>query len=99
MQQKKNAETQPEKIIIGMIPTGNPENLRKQALELAQQLQLTLNKPVNIYISKNYTGLVAGDKTSKKYSEVLGTKDLMPATNHQYNSVRNMVELMKIELK
>ena len=41
MQQKKNAETQPEKIIIGMIPTGNPENLRKQALELAQQLQST----------------------------------------------------------
>lgn len=58
-------EPQPEKIVIGMIPSGNPENLRKQALELAQQLQVILNIPVNIYISKNYAGLVEAMRTKK----------------------------------
>lgn len=61
----KNVEAQPEKITIGMIPSGNPEKLRKQALELAQQLQVILNIPVNIYMSKNYVGLVDAMKTKK----------------------------------
>jgi phosphonate transport system substrate-binding protein len=60
-----NGETSPAQITIGVIPGGNPENLREQSLELAKSLQATLNVPVNIYISKNYAGLVEAMKAKK----------------------------------
>lgn len=61
------AETEPTppSITIGVIPGGNPENLREQGLALAKELQAKLNIPVNIYISKNYAGLVEAMKTKK----------------------------------
>lgn len=62
---EKNIEQPPEKITLGMIPAGDPEKMSKQALELAQALQSSLNIPVNIYISKNYAGLVEAMKTKK----------------------------------
>lgn len=55
----------PASITIGIIPGGNPENLREQSVELAKELQNTLNIPVNIYISKNYAGLIEAMKTQK----------------------------------
>lgn len=58
-------ETNPPAITIGVIPGGNPENLREQSLALAKELQTKLNIPVNIYISKNYEGLVDAMKTKK----------------------------------
>jgi phosphonate transport system substrate-binding protein len=60
-----HAESQPKEITIGVIPGGNPENLKKQSLDLAQLLQKELNLPVNIYVSKNYTGLVEAMKNKK----------------------------------
>jgi phosphonate transport system substrate-binding protein len=59
------AESQPKEITIGLIPGGNPENLKKQSLDLAQLLQKELNISVNMYVSKNYAGLVEAMKTKK----------------------------------
>ena len=58
-------EESPKEITIGMIPGGNPEKLREQSLALAKALQAELNVPVNIYISKNYAGLVEAMKQKK----------------------------------
>lgn len=60
-----SAEVAPAEITIGVIPGGNPENLREQGLALAKELQSKLNIPVNIYISKNYAGLVDAMKAKK----------------------------------
>lgn len=60
-----NTEPTPEQITIGVIPGGNPDNLREQAVELAKELQSQLNIPVNIYVSKNYVGLVEAMKAKK----------------------------------
>lgn len=43
--------------------------------------------------------LFTQNKVSKKYSEVLGTHDLLPATSKQYDPVREMVKSMNIEVK
>lgn len=59
------SEAVPPSITIGVIPGGNPENLREQGLALAKELQAKLNIPVNIYLSKNYVGLVEAMKTKK----------------------------------
>ncbi|UOF02939.1 substrate-binding domain-containing protein [Bdellovibrio reynosensis] len=59
------AEEAPPAITIGVIPGGNPENVREQGLTLAKELQTRLNIPVNIYISKNYSGLIEAMKTKK----------------------------------
>lgn len=55
----------PNSITIGVIPGGNPEKLREQGLELAKEIQARLNIPVNIYVSKNYEGLIEAMKTKK----------------------------------
>ena len=60
-----NTESAPTEITIGVIPGGNPENLREQGVALAKALQAELNIPVNIYISKNYAGLVEAMKQKK----------------------------------
>ncbi|XGC81558.1 phosphate/phosphite/phosphonate ABC transporter substrate-binding protein [Bdellovibrio bacteriovorus] len=59
------AEEAPPAITIGVIPGGNPENVREQGLTLAKELQTRLNIPVNIYISKNYSGLIEAMKNKK----------------------------------
>lgn len=48
-----------------MIPGGNPENLKKQSLDLAKLLQKELSLPVNVYVSKNYSGLMEAMKAKK----------------------------------
>ncbi|MDG0816726.1 phosphate/phosphite/phosphonate ABC transporter substrate-binding protein [Bdellovibrio svalbardensis] len=58
-------EKAPSEITIGVIPGGNPEILREQGLALAKELQAKINIPVNIYVSKNYAGLVEAMKTKK----------------------------------
>lgn len=60
-----SAELAPKEITIGVIPGGNPANVREQGLALARELQTKLNIPVNIYVSKNYAGLVDAMKTKK----------------------------------
>jgi phosphonate transport system substrate-binding protein len=59
------ADPQPATITVGVIPGGNPEKLREQSLALAQALQQKLQIPVNIYLSKNYMGLVEAMRTKK----------------------------------
>lgn len=59
------SEVAPAEITIGVIPGGNPENLREQGVALAKELQTKLNIPVNVYISKNYSGLIEAMKTKK----------------------------------
>ncbi len=59
------AETQASSITIGLNPGGNPENLKKQGLDLAKILQKELGLPVNIYVSKNYSGLIEAMKNKK----------------------------------
>ncbi len=60
-----SVEKAPSEITIGVIPGGNPEILREQGLALAKELQAKINIPVNIYVSKNYAGLVDAMKTKK----------------------------------
>lgn len=50
---------------IGMIPGGDPKKESEQGMALAQELQARLNIPVNMYISKNYAGLVEAMKNKK----------------------------------
>lgn len=59
------AEVPPKSITIGFIPGGSPENIKKQSLDLAQLLQKELGLSVNIYVSKNYSGLIEAMKSKK----------------------------------
>ncbi|MNL77459.1 hypothetical protein D3C87_2036460 [compost metagenome] len=43
--------------------------------------------------------LSQSEKDRSKYSEILGSHDLMPATSKQYDPVREMVKELNIELK
>lgn len=54
-----------KEIVIGFTPGGNVENLRTQALHLAENLQNEIKVPVNVYIAKNYDGLIAALKDKK----------------------------------
>ena len=58
-------EKNPPSIVIGVLPGGNLEHLREQSLELAKELQNTLHIPVNIFVSKNYAGLIEAMKAKK----------------------------------
>lgn len=55
----------PKSITIGLIPGGNPDAIRAQSVILADKIQKSLNIPVSIFISKNYTGLVEAVKNKK----------------------------------
>lgn len=59
------AESNPQKITFGFTPGGKPENLKKQALQLAKEVQKQFNIPVEIYISKDYAGLVEAMRLKK----------------------------------
>lgn len=55
----------PKSVTIGFIPGEDPKTLRENGLELAKLLQARLGVPVNIYISKNYSGLIEAMKEKK----------------------------------
>lgn len=55
----------PEEITIGVIPGGNPENIKKQGAEFAAELQNSLGIKTNIYISKDYNTLIEAMKEKK----------------------------------
>lgn len=59
------AADQPSSITIGINPGGSPENVKKQGLEFAQLLQNELGISVNIYIPKDYQGLIDAMKAKK----------------------------------
>lgn len=54
-----------EAITIGLQPSGDLEMTKTQAFLLAEKLQEKMNKPVQVYITKNYKGLMEAIKTKK----------------------------------
>ena len=54
-----------QQIAIGLLPGGNPEEVKKQSFVLANELQSRLNHPVKLIIAKDYQGLVEALKTKK----------------------------------
>ena len=58
-------ESMPQKITIGLTPGGEPEVIKKQALELAKDIQSEFNIPVEIYMSTDYSGLTSAMKSKK----------------------------------
>ncbi len=59
------AEVMPKEVTIGFLPGGNAEVIKKGSVEVAKALQEELGIRVNVYLSKNYTGLVEAMKTKK----------------------------------
>lgn len=59
------AGEQPEEITIGIIPGGNPTQIKKQGVALAQELQEIIKIKTNIYISKDYNTLIEAMKEKK----------------------------------
>ncbi len=55
----------PNLVTIGFTPGDDPEWLKKNGIELAKVLQSKLGVSFNIYISKNYSGLVEAMKEKK----------------------------------
>ena len=54
-----------ETITVGMMPGGNPQVIEKESFILAEKLQNRLGRPVQIYISKNYSAMIEALKNKK----------------------------------
>lgn len=52
-------------ITIGLLPGGNPQAIERESLLLAEKLQDKLGQHVQIYISKDYTGMIEALKNKK----------------------------------
>ena len=52
-------------ITVGILPGGNPQGIEKESFLLAEKLQSKLGQPVQIFISKNYTGMIEALKNKK----------------------------------
>ena len=61
----EKVEPLPGGISLGLIPGGRPEVIKKQALDLADKIQETFHLPVQIYVSKDYSGLVDAMKEKR----------------------------------
>ncbi len=57
--------TELKTITIGMLPGGNPQSIEKESFLLAEKLQSKLGQPVQVFISKNYTGMIEALKSKK----------------------------------
>lgn len=55
----------PKSITLGFTPGEDPEWLRKNGVELGKYLQEKIGVPVDIYVSKNYRGLIQAMKDKK----------------------------------
>lgn len=55
----------PDKIVIGIGPGGDPEVFKNQTLELASLLKKEFDRPFEVFVSKNYEGLVSAMKEGK----------------------------------
>lgn len=55
----------PKKIVIGFIPSGNPETIKSESFDLAQEVEKRVHVPVEVYISKDYSDLVLAMKDKK----------------------------------
>lgn len=52
-------------LTIGVLPGGDPKVTEKQSFKLAEKVQARIGRPVQIYISKNYGGLIEAIKNKK----------------------------------
>lgn len=52
-------------VSIGILPGGNPKSIEKESYLLAEKLQNKLGQPVEIFVSKNYTGMIEALKNKK----------------------------------
>jgi phosphonate transport system substrate-binding protein len=52
-------------ITIGILPGGDPKVIAKESFILADKLQNKIGQPVQVYISKNYTGMIEALKSKK----------------------------------
>jgi phosphonate transport system substrate-binding protein len=59
------AASAPKAITIGFIPGENPQELQENGEVIAKLLQSKIGVPVNIYVSKDYSGLIDAMKTKK----------------------------------
>jgi phosphonate transport system substrate-binding protein len=59
------AETAHKTVTVGFLPGGDPETIKRGSVEIAKALQEELRIPVNVYLSKNYAGLVEAMKAKK----------------------------------
>lgn len=55
----------PDEITIGIIPGGSPDQIKKQSVALALELQEIIKIKTNIYISKDYNTLIEAMKEKK----------------------------------
>lgn len=55
----------PQQITIGSIPSKDPELMKTQLLEFGKMLQNKLHIPIQIYVSKDYAGLIEAMKNKK----------------------------------
>lgn len=55
----------PDKIVIGIGPAGEPEKVKTQIHELADVLKQEFDRPFDVFISKDYQGLVAAMKEGR----------------------------------
>lgn len=55
----------PSSITIGFLPGGDAQTVKAGSVEIAKALQDELHIPVNVYLSKNYAGLIEAMKTKK----------------------------------
>lgn len=60
-------------ITIGMLPGGNPQAIERESFLLAEKLQNKLGQPVQVYISKNYSGMIEALKNKKVDLAVLSS--------------------------
>jgi phosphonate transport system substrate-binding protein len=77
-------------ISIGLLPGGNPKVIEKEAYVLGDKLQQKIGKPVQVYISKNYSSMIEALKNKKV--------DIAVLSSMTYVSAESEVE-MKVLLK
>ena len=59
------ADESAHSVTIGLPVGGKPEDTQKQAGVFAEKMQDKLGKPVKIFISKDYSGLIVALKNKK----------------------------------
>src|SRR3954466_8113830 len=60
-----NVLAAPQQITIGSIPSKDPELMKTQLMEFGKLVQDKLHIPIQIYVSKDYAGLVEAMKNKK----------------------------------
>jgi phosphonate transport system substrate-binding protein len=66
-------------ISIGLLPGGNPKALEQEAYVLGDKLQQKTGKPVQVYISKNYSAMIEALKAKKVDIAVLSSMTYVSA--------------------